>query len=135
MKEAFFTILGAVISGLIGWRTSIWQIRRNAKDQLRVFISQKIAAIPKEGCLAFYIKTKQEIRSAIFSVFPFVNNGKIASLNLAWAKYEAIEGHLNDETEEFVSLRSQALVQDGKEPIPMPSRMIKSHLEQIMNSF
>jgi hypothetical protein len=132
--EIAAAVVGAIIAGLIGWWASIWQNSRNAKDQLRIFIHQKIAAVPNEGCLAFYKRTKDEIRNAVFGTVPFVWKKKRLRLNRAWQEYEESETKLNDESDEYNSLRSSALVQDDKPPIEIPSEVLKKHLESFIKA-
>ena len=132
--EIIAAVVGALIAGLIGWWASIWQNSRNAKDQLKVFIHQKIAAIPKEGCLIFYKRTKDEIRDVVFGTVPFVRTKQRLRLNIAWQEYEDSERHLNDEADDYNSLRSEALVKDGGTPLETPHEVLRTHLKKFLEA-
>jgi len=134
--------VGLFIGTILGWFSHFLSNRRDekkriteAKDKFRVFVSQKIAAIPKEGSLRFYQTTKFEVRDAVFAIVPFVSGYHLQNLTAAWKAYEDAENGLNDESDEFNSLRSEALVQDGKQPIEISGKVLKKRLEDFLKVF
>jgi hypothetical protein len=88
--RAFFTVLGGVISGLIGWFAASRKRVRDAKDTFAVFMSQKLVQIPQRDLADFYQRTKSDIRDEVARVRPFLPIRAKERIDQLWKEYDEI---------------------------------------------
>ena len=128
LAQAFFTLLGGGIAGVIGILTANYNRKQNAKVAFRVFISQKFGMIdPKReqhAVLEFYRTSKSEIKSAILELRPFLNKREVLQLETLWNEYNQIdEKHLSWAFEvESASIAAN---------LPKPSALMRSYAEKL----
>jgi len=90
LVRAGFTILGGAISGLIGWFAASRKRVRDAKDTFAVFMSQKLAQIPKRDLADFYQRTKPSIRDEVARIRPFLSIRDKDTIDRLWREYDEI---------------------------------------------
>ena len=98
--RAFFTILGGAVSGFIGWFSASRKRVRDAKDTFAVFMSQKIAQIPKRGLADFYQRTKPGIRDEVARIRPFLSIRDKDTIDRLWREYDEIPAQELDRAHE-----------------------------------
>jgi len=98
IEKVFPSVVGALISGLIGVWLFFVKRKRDAKDSFLVFVSQqrvRVEAIRDSPFLqkdfqGFHTKSRQEFSDAVARVWPFLNQCNKSCIKTLWAKYDQI---------------------------------------------
>jgi hypothetical protein len=100
LVRASFTVLGGAISAVIGLFASSRKRVRDAKDTFAVFMSQKLAQVPKRDLADFYQRTKPSIRDEVARIRPFLSIRDKDTIDRLWREYDEITTQELDRTHE-----------------------------------
>lgn len=92
-SKAIFTVLGAVIAGLVGYLLAWWQRRRDGRDRFLAVIGEREAELDgfrniDERTTTFHRESFAPLRDAIFAVQPFVSASCFQRLRNLWQRYK-----------------------------------------------